>query len=180
MANLFHCRLKYAKSFIKIVLNLTFWQELLFLLQIQEKRDEFFSFLIFKEVSSRHSGRYTCIATNKAARVNETAELLVKVPPQWTYEPQDISTLLGNPLYVHCRATGFPPPQITWLKGRARTSSDYQPLTDILDGRLTILSNGTLYTASAAPQHEAYYLCKANNNIGSGLSKIVYVSVNGT
>ena len=151
----------------------------IFYFQIQEKRDEFYSFLVFKEVSSRHSGKYTCIATNKAAKVNETAELQVKVPPQWTFEPQDVSTLLGNALYVHCKATGFPPPQITWLRGRARTTNDFQLLTDLLDGRLTIFPNGTLYTASAGPQHEGHYLCKANNNIGTGLSKIVYVSVNG-
>uniref|UniRef100_A0ABD2XN24 Down syndrome cell adhesion molecule-like protein Dscam2 n=1 Tax=Trichogramma kaykai TaxID=54128 RepID=A0ABD2XN24_9HYME len=150
-------------------------------LNIEEKRDEFYSFLVFKDVSSRHSGKYTCLATNKAAKVNETAELLVKVPPQWTHEPQDVSALLGNPLYVHCRATGFPPPQITWLRGHARTAADFQPLSEIQSGvggpRLTMLPNGTLWTASAGPQHEGHYLCRANNSIGSGLSKVVYVSV---
>jgi Down syndrome cell adhesion protein len=148
-------------------------------LQIEEKRDEFYSFLVFKEVSSRHSGNYTCIATNKAAKVNETTELLVKVPPQWMFEPQNVSSLLGNALYVHCKATGFPPPQITWLRGHARTSNDFQLLTEMMDGRLTILPNGTLWTTSAGPQHEGHYLCRANNSIGSGLSKVIYVSVNG-
>lgn len=147
--------------------------------QIEETRHDFYSYLVFKDVSSRHSGKYTCVATNKAAKVNQTAELLVKVPPQWTFEPQDVSTLLGNPLYVHCNATGFPPPQITWLRGHARTSNDFQLLTELTDGRLTILPNGTLWTASAGPQHEGHYLCRANNSIGSGLSKVVYVSVNG-
>ncbi|XP_058795689.1 cell adhesion molecule Dscam2 isoform X3 [Phymastichus coffea] len=147
-------------------------------LNIEVKRDDFYSFLVFKNVTSRHSGKYTCVATNKAAKVNETAELLVKVPPQWTFEPQDVSTLLGNPLYVHCQATGFPPPQVTWLRGRARTADDFQLLTEVMDGRLTILPNGTLWTDSAGPQHEGHYLCRANNSIGSGLSKVIYVSVN--
>lgn len=43
-----------------------------------EKKDEFFSLLVFKEITSRHSGKYTCYANNSAAKVNYTAELFVK------------------------------------------------------------------------------------------------------
>lgn len=43
-----------------------------------EKKDEFFSLLVFKEITARHSGKYTCYATNSAAKVNYTAELFVK------------------------------------------------------------------------------------------------------
>ncbi|XP_015187903.1 PREDICTED: Down syndrome cell adhesion molecule-like protein Dscam2 isoform X4 [Polistes dominula] len=146
-------------------------------LRIEERGAEFFSLLVFKELSSRHSGKYTCVATNSADKANHTAELLVKVPPQWIFEPQDVATLLGNQLNVHCEAKGFPPPRITWLRARGRTSNDYQPLVDGLNGRLTILSNGSLWTASAGPENEGHYLCRANNDIGSGLSKVIYVSV---
>ncbi|XP_046477031.1 cell adhesion molecule Dscam1 isoform X1 [Neodiprion pinetum] len=146
-------------------------------LRIEEQVQTFYSLLLFHEVSSRHSGKYTCIATNHAAKVNHTAELLVKVPPQWTFEPQDVSTLLGNPLNIHCEAKGFPPPQITWLRGQGRSSNDFQPLI-VLDGRITIQPNGSLWTASAGPQDEGHYLCRANNGIGLGLNKLIYVSVN--
>lgn len=47
-------------------------------LQITEKKDEFFSLLVFKDITARHSGRYTCFASNSAAKVNYTAELLVR------------------------------------------------------------------------------------------------------
>lgn len=43
-----------------------------------EKKDEFFSLLVFKDITARHSGKYTCYATNSAAKVNYTAELFVK------------------------------------------------------------------------------------------------------
>jgi hypothetical protein len=43
-----------------------------------EKKDEFFSLLVFKDITARHSGKYTCYATNSAAKVNNTAELFVK------------------------------------------------------------------------------------------------------
>ncbi|XP_076279934.1 Down syndrome cell adhesion molecule 3 isoform X5 [Lasioglossum baleicum] len=146
-------------------------------LRIEESVADFFSVLVFNKLSSRHSGKYTCVATNSAAKVNHTAELLVKVPPQWISEPQDVATLLGNPLIVYCEAKGFPPPRVTWLRARGRTPNDYQPLLDGSDGRLTILPNGSLWTASAGPQDEGHYLCRANNGIGSGLSKVIYVSV---
>lgn len=47
-------------------------------LHIQEKKDEFFSMLVFKDITAHHSGKYTCFASNSAAKVNFTAELLVK------------------------------------------------------------------------------------------------------
>lgn len=47
-------------------------------LQVIEKKDEFFTQLVFKEITARHSGKYTCFATNTAAKVNHTAEMLVK------------------------------------------------------------------------------------------------------
>lgn len=46
--------------------------------QVMEKKDDFFSLLIFKDITARHSGKYTCYATNSAAKVNYTAELFVK------------------------------------------------------------------------------------------------------
>lgn len=95
--------------------------------------------LIFKEVSSRHSGAYTCVANNDAAKANYTAHLMVKgkncfkghhnsstvilnnvVAPQWTVEPHDVSSLLGSNILIDCSANGFPKPQISWLRGKGR------------------------------------------------------------
>lgn len=51
----------------------------LLLLKIEEKKGgAFFTFLVFNQVTSRHSGSYTCVASNSAASVNYTAQLLVK------------------------------------------------------------------------------------------------------
>lgn len=51
---------------------------LIFLFKVEERAAEFYSMLIFKEVSSKHSGAYTCVANNAAARANYTAHLMVK------------------------------------------------------------------------------------------------------
>lgn len=52
-------------------------------LQVTEKKEEFFSLLIFKDITARHSGKYTCYAANSAAKVNFTAELFVKGLFNW-------------------------------------------------------------------------------------------------
>ncbi|XP_069687424.1 cell adhesion molecule Dscam1 isoform X3 [Periplaneta americana] len=147
-------------------------------LQIEEKKGGgFFTFLVFNKVTSRHSGSYTCVASNSAASVNYTAQLLVKVAPQWVMEPQDVATLAGGSLVVHCQAQGFPQPQITWMRGQDRMSSEFQPL-DYADGRTVLTPNGSLVIQSVGPKDEGYYLCRATNGIGAGLSKVVSLSVN--
>ncbi|XP_017776462.1 PREDICTED: Down syndrome cell adhesion molecule-like protein Dscam2 isoform X2 [Nicrophorus vespilloides] len=146
-------------------------------LQVEERAAEFYSMLIFKEVTSKHSGAYTCVASNSAARANYTANLMVKVAPQWIIEPQDLSVLLGNAVIVDCAAKGFPHPQITWLKGQGKTNADYKPLLS-LHGRAVLLSNGSIWMEAVGPQDEGHYLCRATNGIGSGLGKVIYVSVN--
>ncbi|XP_059046952.1 cell adhesion molecule Dscam2-like, partial [Achroia grisella] len=146
-------------------------------LQVQEKSLDEFSFLIFSHVTSKHSGEYTCVASNTAAEVNHTARLAVKVAPSWVYEPQDVSALLGTQIMTHCSTKGYPEPRITWLKGHGTGVGDFRPVSN-LDLQFSVLANGTLNIAPAAHHHEGQYMCRAENGIGRGLSKIISVSVN--
>ncbi|CAB3241311.1 unnamed protein product [Arctia plantaginis] len=145
-------------------------------LQVQEKSLDEFSFLIFSHVTSKHSGEYTCVASNSAAEVNHTARLAVKVAPSWVYEPQDVSALLGTQILVNCATKGYPEPRVAWLKGHG-TGVDFRPVSN-LDLQFAVLSNGSLSIAPAAHHHEGQYMCRAENGIGRGLSKIIAVSVN--
>ncbi|XP_052750184.1 cell adhesion molecule Dscam2 isoform X2 [Galleria mellonella] len=146
-------------------------------LQVEERAADFFSNLVFKEVSARHSGLYTCVASNSAAKVNYTAELVVKVSPKWVVEPKDEAVLAGEPLALHCQTTGSPPPQITWLKQRGSSSTDSIPLIN-LGGRFQQLPNGTLWIESALPYDEGHYTCKSENGVAPTLSKSIAVAVN--
>ncbi|XP_045780750.1 Down syndrome cell adhesion molecule-like protein Dscam2 [Maniola jurtina] len=146
-------------------------------LQVEERGAEFFSNLVFKEVSARHSGLYTCVASNNAAKVNYTAELVVKVSPKWLQEPSDAAVLAGEPLALHCHTTGSPTPHTTWMKQRAGSASDFVPLVN-LGGRFQFLSNGTLWIEAALPYDEGYYMCKAENGVGTPLSKTIFVAIN--
>ncbi|XP_071452909.1 cell adhesion molecule Dscam1 [Hetaerina americana] len=151
---------------------------------------DFFSLLVVPRVSAAHSGRYTCIASNDVASANHSATLLVNVAPQWVMEPRDVATLAGGWVSVHCQAKGFPDPTIVWMRGSGRTQSDYQRVTvrqsDSLPigsnpnhwSRIYLPPNGTLAISNAAEHDEGYYLCKASNGIGSGLTKVIYIAVN--
>lgn len=44
---------------------------------------------------------------------------------------------------------------------------------------MTQLGNGSLWFEAVTSQDEANYLCRANNGIGSGLGKVIYVAVKG-
>lgn len=85
-----------------------------------ERKDEFYTLLVFKDISARHSGHYTCSATNSAAQVNFTSEMLVKVPPRWKAEPRDTALMLGNAMAINCEADGYPEPVVIWSKAQGR------------------------------------------------------------
>ncbi|XP_055315179.1 cell adhesion molecule Dscam2 isoform X2 [Sitodiplosis mosellana] len=138
-------------------------------LQITVKGDEFFSMLVFKDISARHSGKYSCYASNSAATVNHTSELLVKVPPRWIREPQDTVLMLGNAVAINCDAEGYPEPEITWLKGEGKSSKEFKSIQ---------LRNNSLTVDYVTDADEGYYMCTANNGIGPGLKKILHINVN--
>ncbi|KAH8408036.1 hypothetical protein KR222_011729 [Zaprionus bogoriensis] len=138
-------------------------------MQISEKKEEFYSLLVFKDINARHSGKYTCYASNSAAKVNYTAELQVRVPPRWSYEPMDMAIILGNTISINCEANGYPIPAITWFKGQGKALKEFKPLT---------MRNNSLLLNLATDNDEGYYMCQANNEIGAGLKKIIHVNVN--
>jgi hypothetical protein len=45
--------------------------------------------------------------------------------------------------------------------------------------RLVISGNGSVLIRTADPSHEGHYTCQASNGIGSGLSKVIFLRVNG-
>lgn len=45
--------------------------------------------------------------------------------------------------------------------------------------KLLVSNNGSVIIRAADPSHEGHYTCQASNGIGSGLSKVVYLRVNG-
>ncbi|KAJ7383467.1 hypothetical protein OS493_027628 [Desmophyllum pertusum] len=63
----------------------------------------------------------------------------------------------GSPLTLHCQATGFPLPIITWQK-------DGQPVDT---NHVTLLSNGSLHISTTVVQDAGKFSCIATNVVGS-------------
>ncbi|KAG8201074.1 hypothetical protein JTE90_002747 [Oedothorax gibbosus] len=140
-----------------------------------ESSNEFMSTLYVKRVTYENNGNYTCLATNRAESVNFTAPMVVNVPPQWKIPPSDKSIVMGQNLVIDCQADGFPQPRIWWEKSDAAGPRDYK--TIISNSHIHALENGSLMIREAERNDAGYYLCQATNGIGSGLSKVVELTV---
>lgn len=112
--------------------------------------------------------------------------------------------MLGNSVVIPCEAEGYPEPEITWLKGGNEFNSQYMHRrvaeffltfflcychfnlnSDNAEGKSSKefksiqLRNNSLTIDYVTDADEGYYMCNANNGIGSGLKKILHINVNG-
>lgn len=104
---------------------------------------------------------------------------------------------------MECKADGFPKPQVTWKRAAGKynifaivLSRNNEPLRalrlfhligdtpgDYTDLKLSnpdiSVEDGTLSINNIQKTNEGYYLCEAVNGIGSGLSAVILISVQG-
>ncbi|XP_039227475.1 Down syndrome cell adhesion molecule-like protein Dscam2 isoform X11 [Drosophila yakuba] len=132
------------------------------------------SVLSIESVRARHAGNYSCVATNNAGAIIQSAMLAVNVPPRWILEPTDKAFAQGSDAKVECKADGFPKPQVTWKKAVGDTPGEYKDLKKSDNIRV---EEGTLHVDNIQKTNEGYYLCEAINGIGSGLSAVIMISV---
>ncbi|XP_039148175.1 Down syndrome cell adhesion molecule-like protein Dscam2 isoform X32 [Drosophila simulans] len=132
------------------------------------------SSLSIDAINGQHRGLFKCIATNAAGTSEQSAELMVNVPPRWILEPTDKAFAQGSDAKVECKADGFPKPQVTWKKAVGDTPGEYKDLKKSDNIRV---EEGTLHVDNIQKTNEGYYLCEAINGIGSGLSAVIMISV---
>lgn len=140
-----------------------------------DSNNEFLSILFIKRVTYNDNGNYTCVASNDAATTNYTATMIVNVPPSWKIIPVDKSVTVGDSIVIDCQADGFPEPRIWWEKSSGSLPGDYQ--TIISNSHIHTLENGSLMIKEIEQNDAGFYLCQATNSIGSGLSKVVELTV---
>ncbi|CAG9575286.1 unnamed protein product [Danaus chrysippus] len=112
-------------------------------LKVVERSSELFSALVIKKVALEHCGTYTCVASNHVAKVNKSTQLYIKVAPKWLEEPSNSSLLLGRKGIVSCSASGYPQPQVHWMKKDALLGT-WQPVLELAGGGILSLPNGSL------------------------------------
>ncbi|XP_060529793.1 cell adhesion molecule Dscam2 isoform X46 [Cylas formicarius] len=126
-------------------------------------------------VQGHHAGVFTCVAENRAGSSYYSAKLNVNVPPRWILEPTDKAFAQGSDAAVECKADGFPKPVVTWKKATGVSPGDYKDFKQN-DPDIKV-EDGTLVINNIQKTNEGYYLCEAVNGIGSGLSAVVFISV---
>ncbi|KAL4709858.1 hypothetical protein ACJJTC_003821 [Scirpophaga incertulas] len=149
------------------------------ILKVEQKNMDFFTLLIIQDLTSAHSGEYTCKANNDFGSVSHSASLVVKESPTWVWRAQNTSVSAGAALLLPCSAKGQPTPRISW-----EYSSDGESWRHVLWGQTestdtssgAILSDGTVWLRSTSPNHEGWYRCTARVQ-HSFLHHIFYLDV---
>uniref|UniRef100_A0A2K6K1Q6 Hemicentin-2 n=1 Tax=Rhinopithecus bieti TaxID=61621 RepID=A0A2K6K1Q6_RHIBE len=117
----------------------------------------------------RDAGIYTCRAVNELGDASVEIQLAVGHAPQLTELPRDVTVELGRSALLACRATGRPPPMVTWRRG------DGQPLGLRLGAgrgsRSRQPDSGVLFFENVAPEDQASYVCEARNVFGKVQAK---------
>ncbi|XP_014387685.1 PREDICTED: LOW QUALITY PROTEIN: hemicentin-2 [Myotis brandtii] len=114
--------------------------------------------LQIEKVDLRDEGVYTCVATNLAGESRRDAVLKVLVPPNIEPVPANKAVLENASVTLECLASGVPPPDISWFKGRQPVSAR-KGVTVSADGRVLLIER-------ARPSDAGSYRCVASNVAG--------------
>ncbi|XP_036769471.2 hemicentin-2 isoform X1 [Manis pentadactyla] len=115
--------------------------------------------LQIEKVDLKDEGVYTCAATNLAGESKRTVALKVLVPPNIEPGPLSKAVLENASVTLECLASGVPPPDVSWFKGRQPISSQKGVVVSA-DGR-------ALHVARAQFSDSGSYRCVASNVAGS-------------
>ncbi|XP_063226995.1 cell adhesion molecule Dscam2 [Bacillus rossius redtenbacheri] len=138
--------------------------------------DEYSSLLVIERISAAHTANYTCVAHNVAGAERFTVPLTVNVPPRWTLQPADASVAAGQEVMLNCQADGYPVPIIMWRKAVGSHPGDYKEF--LYEPSVNFYRNGSLEFLHVSKESEGYYLCEAKNEVGTGVSKVIFLKVN--
>ncbi|XP_051993618.1 basement membrane-specific heparan sulfate proteoglycan core protein-like [Xyrauchen texanus] len=108
--------------------------------------------------TAEDAGIFVCRAQSKEGLSEERVELKLEggadMMPQASVTNTDLTAVEGHTVTMHCHATGFPTPVISWSKLRAPLPWQYQ----VTGGSLTLIKVGR--------QDSGQYICNATNVLG--------------
>ncbi|KAG8435877.1 hypothetical protein GDO86_007101 [Hymenochirus boettgeri] len=111
------------------------------------------------DVKIEDMGVYSCTAQNSAGSVSANATLTVLEMPFLVHPLEDRMVAIGTTLALQCKASGSPPPRITWLKGD-------EPL--VMTERHHFTSGNQLLIIRHVEAEDAgKYTCEMSNTLGT-------------
>uniref|UniRef100_A0A8C6N8S9 Uncharacterized protein n=1 Tax=Melopsittacus undulatus TaxID=13146 RepID=A0A8C6N8S9_MELUD len=126
--------------------------------------------LRIKKAMSTDEGTYTCIAENRVGKVEASATLTVRAPPQFVVRPRDQIVAQGRTVTFPCETKGNPQPAVFWQKeGSQNLLFPNQPLQP--NSRYSVSPTGDLTITSIQRSDAGYYICQALTVAGSILAK---------
>ncbi|NWX99119.1 HMCN1 protein, partial [Nothoprocta ornata] len=110
------------------------------------------------------TGRYICIVENVAGSAKKYFNLNVHVPPSVVgANPENVTVVLNNFISLTCEVTGFPPPDLSWLKNGKPVSSN--------NNIFIVPGARTLQIPRAKLSDDGEYTCIARNQAGESQKK---------
>ncbi|XP_077463990.1 hemicentin-1 [Stigmatopora argus] len=107
------------------------------------------------------SGKYTCVASNRAGEEDRIFNLNIYVPPVIegnTLKAKELTTVQDSSVNIECVAMGSPPPQINWLRNGL-------PLP--VSSHIRLLSGGQVLRITRTQVSDGgSYTCVASNRAG--------------
>ncbi|XP_045441431.1 roundabout homolog 3 [Pipistrellus kuhlii] len=116
------------------------------------------------DVQSGDAGYYVCQAVSVAGSILAKALLKVKgasmdgLPPIILQGPANQTLALGSSVWLPCRVTGNPQPNVRWKKDGQWLRGD--------DLQVTLMANGTLHLTNAQEADVGFYSCVARSATG--------------
>uniref|UniRef100_A0A8D0L8J2 Leucine rich repeats and immunoglobulin like domains 1 n=1 Tax=Sphenodon punctatus TaxID=8508 RepID=A0A8D0L8J2_SPHPU len=111
------------------------------------------------DVKIEDMGIYSCTAQNSAGSVSANATLTVLETPSLVHPLEDRVVSIGETVALQCKATGSPPPRITWLKGD-------EPLV-VTERHHFTSGNQLLIVRNIVPGDAGKYTCEISNTVGT-------------
>ncbi|XP_004676611.1 PREDICTED: leucine-rich repeats and immunoglobulin-like domains protein 1 [Condylura cristata] len=104
-------------------------------------------------------GVYSCTAQNSAGFISANATLTVLETPSLVVPLEDRVVSVGETVAFQCKATGSPPPRITWLKGD-------RPLS-LTERHHFTPGNQLLVVQNVVAEDAGQYTCEMSNALGT-------------
>ncbi|XP_058043074.1 immunoglobulin superfamily member 10 isoform X1 [Ahaetulla prasina] len=130
--------------------------------------------LVINRLSKKDAGKYRCTAKNQVGYIEKLIILETgETPTIFFHSGGAIKIMNGESLSLHCLAAGSPKPNIIWTLPSGFVLDRPQ-----INGKYTLLENGTLFIREINIHDRGSYMCKAQNYIGDS-TVVVFVTIVG-